>query len=175
MSLPQEWQMGKERRNTMTRRESRQEAFCLLFEKTFNDQGIDELIENATMTRDLEISPFTQQLAEGVVEHLEEIDQIIQSKLKKWKLSRISRVSLSALRIAVYEMCYVEGVPVSVSINEAVELTKTYSVEDDASFVNGVLGAVAKDIESEKITGIPKSGKGLSEKEVHPAPEQEEK
>lgn len=134
----------------MTRRESRQEAFYLMFEKTFTDQTIDEIIKYATETRDLEVSPFTKQLAEGISEHQEEIDQIINSKLKKWKLSRISRVSLAVLRTAVYEMCYISNIPVSVSINEAVELAKIYSGKEDGAFVNGVLSSVAKDIQSSK-------------------------
>lgn len=128
-----------------TRRESRQEAFCLLFEKAFSDQTIDQIIENAEEGRELVPSAFALELAKGTAEHLEEIDELIRPRLKKWTLERISKVSLAALRIAVYEMQYLADVPVSVSINEAVELTKTFSGEEDGSFVNGVLGAIAKE------------------------------
>ena len=83
--------------------------------------------------------------AKGILEHSEEIDEHISSNLKKgWKISRISRVSYAIMRLAIYEMLYVDDVPTSVSINEAVELAKKYSMPDDSAFVNGVLGSVAK-------------------------------
>ena len=137
----------------MTRHESRQEAFCLLFEKIFTDMDIDEIIQGATETRELSVNDFTLQLAKGTVEHLDEIDALIESKLKNWKLSRISKVSLSILRMAVYELKYLADVPASVAINEAVELAKQYASEDDYSFVNGVLGNVAKELDAENQTG----------------------
>ena len=137
----------------MTRHESRQEAFCLLFEKTFTDMDIDEIIQGATETRELSVNDFTLQLAKGTVEHLDEIDALIESKLKNWKLSRISKVSLSILRMAVYELKYLADVPASVAINEAVELAKQYASEDDYSCVNGVLGNVAKELDAENQTG----------------------
>ena len=134
----------------MTRHESRQEAFCLLFEKTFTDMDLDEIIQGATETRDLQVNDFTLKLAKGTIEYLDEIDQLIESKLKNWKLSRISKVSLSILRIAVYELKYMDDVPTNVSINEAVELAKQYANEDDYSFINGVLGAIAKELNLNK-------------------------
>ena len=92
-----------------------------------------------------------KKLAAAVIGHLpdgvEEIDALISTHLSKgWKISRISRISLAIMRVAVYEMKNVEEVPVSVAINEAVVLAKKYSV-DDASFINGVLGAIAKELE----------------------------
>ena len=134
----------------MTRHESRQEAFCLLFEKTFTDMDLDEIIQGATETRDLQVNDFTLKLAKGTIEHLDEIDQLIEFKLKNWKLSRISKVSLSILRVAVYELKYMDDVPTNVSINEAVELAKQYANEDDYSFINGVLGAIAKELNLNK-------------------------
>lgn len=137
----------------MTRHESRQEAFCLLFEKTFTGQPIDDIIEGATETRDLQVSEFTLTLAKGTEEHLAELDALIESKLKNWKLSRISKVSLAILRMAAFELQYVADVPMSVTINEAVELAKQYASEDDYAFVNGVLGAIAKEYHLENKTG----------------------
>ena len=75
---------------------------------------------------------------------------MIEKYSTKWKLDRIVKVSLAILRMSISEMLYLEDIPVSVSINEAVELAKKYATEDDASFVNGVLGAVAKDLEQMK-------------------------
>ena len=116
------------------RHQARQDAFCLLFEKTFTDEDIDQIIEGATQTRDLQVDRFTLDLAKGTVEHMQEIDALIEPKLKNWKLSRLSRVSLSVLRMAVYELKYLTDIPAGVTINEAVELTKQYASDDEYAF-----------------------------------------
>lgn len=131
----------------MTRHESRQEAFCLLFERIFSDATMEEVMETAVEGREASLSKYTVELATTADFHQEEIDAIIEPKLNKWKLNRISKVSLAALRLAVSELYYEENIPVQVVISEAVELTKRFSGEEDASFVNGVLGAVARDLE----------------------------
>ena len=74
---------------------------------------------------------------------LEEIDQILNDYSRGWKTTRMSRVDLTALRLAVYEMKFDEDVPVGVAINEAVELAKMFGGEDSGSFVNGILGKIA--------------------------------
>lgn len=132
----------------MTRHESRQEAFCLLFERIFTDATLEEVMENAVEGRDATLSAYAVELATTADSHQEELDAIIEPKLKKWKLNRISKVSLAALRLAVSELHYEENIPVSVVIDEAVELTKRFSGEEDASFVNGVLANIAKDLEN---------------------------
>ena len=132
----------------MTRHESRQEAFCLLFERIFTDATLEEVMENAVEGRDATLSAYAVELATTADSHQEELDAIIEPKLKKWKLNRISKVSLAALRLAVSELHYEENIPVSVVINQAVELTKRFSGEEDASFVNGVLANIAKDLEN---------------------------
>ncbi len=131
----------------MTRRESRELAFILVFEKSFqgDDVTIIELIENAL---ELEIFPtnaFAENLARKVYDNLEEVDSAINENLVGWSAKRISRVSRAILRVAVAELLY-SDVPVGVAINEAIEITKKYATADDASYVNGVLGAVAKKI-----------------------------
>ncbi len=128
----------------MTRHESRQEAFCLLFERIFSDATLEEIMENAVEGREVTLSKYAVELATTADAHQEELDAIIEPKLNKWKLNRISKVSLAALRLAVSEMEY-EDIPVNVVISEAVELTKRFSGEEDASFVNGVLGAIARE------------------------------
>ena len=132
----------------MTRHESRQEAFCLLFERIFTDATLEEVMENAVEGRDATLSAYAVELATTADSHQEELDAIIEPKLKKRKLNRITKVSLAALRLAVSELHYEENIPVSVVINEAVELTKRFSGEEDASFVNGVLANIAKDLEN---------------------------
>ena len=127
--------------------EIREQAFFLCFESLFSDTDIDEIADNAGDARDEIISAPAIERAKGIVEHRDDIDAVISSKLKAgWKLSRISRVSLAVLRLAVYEMKYIDDIPVSVSINEAVELSKKFTVKEDTAFINGVLGAVAKEL-----------------------------
>lgn len=134
-----------ENRNEISRYKMREQAFILCFEMLFSDTDIDELADNAGDARDEFLSDYAVDCAKGVKEHRDELDAMISDNLKTgWKISRISKVSLALLRLAVYEMLYREDVPVSVSINEAVELSKKYTVKDDTSFINGVLGSVAK-------------------------------
>lgn len=87
---------------------------------------------------------FSDRLYEGVLAHLSEIDREIESHAKDWSLSRIAKVDLSILRVAVYELLYERGIPVGATVNEAVELAKVFGGEKSAGFINGVLGAVAK-------------------------------
>ena len=133
----------------MTRHESRQElsACCL---KKHSLIWILTKLSRAQPKQETFRSTTYAQAGKGTIEHLDEIDQLIESKLKNWKLSRISKVSLSILRVAVYELKYMDDVPTNVSINEAVELAKQYANEDDYSFINGVLGAIAKELNLNK-------------------------
>ena len=128
----------------MTRHESRELAFVLVFEKSFQDETtIVELIDNA---QELELFPandFAVNLAKKVYENIEDIDNAINDNLVGWSAKRISRVSRAILRLAVCEILYTD-VPVGVAINEAVEITKKFASDEDASYVNGVLGAVAR-------------------------------
>jgi N utilization substance protein B len=87
---------------------------------------------------------FTRQLLEGVSAHTREIDELIARTSENWSLERMPLVDRSILRLATYEMLCVDDVPYSVSINEAVELAKSFGGEDESSrFVNGVLGRIA--------------------------------
>ena len=133
--------------NKISRYKEREQAFFICFEKLFSDASISEISECAEESRDDNYSDFALECAKGVEDNLEEIDKIISDHLSaKWKLNRISKVSLSILRPAVYEMKYVEDIPSNVSINEAVELSKKFSGEEEYKFVNGILGAVSRDI-----------------------------
>ena len=132
-------------RNDISRYKMREQAFILCFESLFSDADIDELADNAGDARDEFLSDYAINCVKGIREHQDQIDEKIASNLKSgWKLNRISKVSLAIMRVAIYEMMYLEDIPVSVSINEAVELSKKYAAEDDTAFINGVLGAVVK-------------------------------
>ncbi len=129
----------------MTRRESREQAFALLFEMMFNDQPVEKLAAAASEARETPVSAFAMKLAAGTQAHLAELDEKIAAYSVKWSKERISRVALSVMRLAVYEMLYEESIPVSVSINEAVELAKKYGGDEDAPFINGILGSISRE------------------------------
>ncbi len=129
----------------MTRREAREQAFMVLFEKTFsNETTIREIIETAEEAELIKINSFADALLVSVENNSEAIDKIIEENSRGWTIQRLPKVSLAVLRLAIGEMMYSEDVPTGVAVNEAVELMKKYGTSDDASYVNGVLGTVAK-------------------------------
>ena len=129
----------------MTRREAREQAFMVLFEKTFsNETTIREIIETAEEAELIKINSFADALLVSVANNIEAIDKIIEENSRGWTIQRLPKVSLAVLRLAIGEMMYSEDVPTGVAVNEAVELMKKYGTTDDASYVNGVLGTVAK-------------------------------
>ena len=124
----------------LTRRESRETAFLTAFSATFEP-------EEPTVPAEEHAAPdaFANQLLAAMNDHAAELDEIITAHLKGWTLSRVPRVSLVALRLALAEMLYGDEQKPGVAINEAVELVKKYGAEDDHQFVNGLLGAVARE------------------------------
>ena len=128
----------------MTRREARELAFILLFEKTFTEDSIPEILDKARDARGVEADAFAERLANGAAERLAELDEMIEPGLHNWSKERITRVALTVLRLAVYEMKFEDETPVSVAINEAVEIAKKFGGAEDAPFINGVLGGLAR-------------------------------
>ena len=131
------------------RRLARDIAFSIVFESGFQkDASIADIYETAKIAREFEEDPYIRAVAFGVAEHKEQLDDLIEKFSHGWKRNRISSVSLSAMEVAVYEMLYCEDIPAAVSINEALELVKTYDEENARAFVNGILNAVSKEIEA---------------------------
>lgn len=132
----------------MTRSEAREQAFILIFEKEFNNEySLVEIIDAAKDAELFEADNFARQLSEKTLENLETLDSRIAENLKGgWKINRISKVSLAILRLAICEILEFDDIPVSVSVNEAVELSKKYAAEEDAAFVNGLLSSVIKSV-----------------------------
>lgn len=129
----------------MTRREAREQAFMVLFEKIFDDEStISEIVEIAKENELIKINNFAEALLKAVEDNFDEVDSVIEANLQDWTLSRLPKVSLAVFRLAVAEIKYVDEVPNGVAVNEAVELAKKYGTSVDAAFINGVLGAVAK-------------------------------
>lgn len=132
----------------MKRHQMRKSAFILVFEKIFTEDSVDDIIQNAEDSELFDISPECRELFEKTVYNTSAVDTYISENLVGWSISRISKVSLAILRLAVCEIFYIPDTPVSVSIDEAVELAKEFAAEQDASFVNGVLGSVAKKLDN---------------------------
>ena len=132
----------------MSRKLSREKAMKLIFSTMLTKESHGEAIETFVDNYEGNIKEidleYIKEVLKGVEENREEIDELIKSNLQKWKIDRISKVNLSILRLAIYEMNYVSDVPEKVAINEALEITKKYSDEKSVSFVNGVLDKIYK-------------------------------
>lgn len=132
--------------SALTTSEEREQAFILLFEKSFNDEvEPDKIIELANEAESVIPTKYAVKLFIETCNKLPVIDEFIVKYAKGWSISRISKVALAVLRLAICEMRYFEKVPVGVSINEAVNICKKYASDDEYAFVNGVLGSFAKE------------------------------
>ncbi len=132
----------------MNRRQAREAAFTLLFETEFHpEQEKEAIFALSVENREIGEDEYVKNAYFGVYSNLEEIDALISKHAKGWKVSRISRVSRSILRLSVFEMLHLSNIPASVSINEAVELCKKFDEESARPFVNGVLNSVKNEIE----------------------------
>lgn len=134
----------------MTRKQAREEAFILIFEKQFNQDELQDILDMAVEVRDIKPDDYIKDVFFGVYSNLETIDGIITNSAIGWNIKRISKTALAVLRLAIYEIKYFDEIPVSVSINEAVEICKKYATKEDSSFVNGILSTVAKQTENEQ-------------------------
>ncbi len=128
----------------MTRKEAREEAFILVFEKEFNDDRLEDILEMAVQVRDFTPDDYIKKAFFGVYENLESIDKTISDCAVGWSIKRISKTALAVLRLAIFEINYMPEIPDSVSANEAVELLKKYATKEDASFTNGILSTVIR-------------------------------
>ncbi|PYG86820.1 NusB antitermination factor [Ruminiclostridium sufflavum DSM 19573] len=130
----------------MGRRASRETAMKLLYQleiqKDDRCEQIDMALEDENLTGN--DKKYIINIIDGVNEKVSLIDSIIEKNSMGWKISRLSKIDLSILRIGIYEILYREDIPFSVSVNEAVELAKKYSNEDAGAFVNGLLAKVTK-------------------------------
>ena len=135
--------MGKR----LSRSEARQEAFKLIFGINQHTDDLDFQFSNLLEEnpKAAESMPYIRKVVEGVLEHYDELSEIISRNLAQgWRIERISKPSRAILMLAVYEIKDVEDVPERVAVNEAVELAKLFDEPQAASFVNGVLAGVLK-------------------------------
>jgi len=124
----------------INRRQSRDAAFCLLFEWSFHGERFEDLVGNARYARELEADNFALALCKQTIENVPKLDMLIEQYSESWKVSRLNKVTLAVLRLAFCELTKLENIPLGATINEAVELCKKYATEDEAAFVNGILG-----------------------------------
>ncbi|MDY0396481.1 transcription antitermination factor NusB [Virgibacillus halophilus] len=127
----------------MNRHKAREKAFQTLFQIGLEYDQAEEAVKTALNQE--EADPFLLTLAEGTVSHIVPIDQLIEQNLQSWSLGRIAAVERAVLRLAVFELEYMDDIPENVTINEAIELAKTYGDEKSGKFVNGVLSNIVKD------------------------------
>ncbi|MDO4846172.1 MAG: transcription antitermination factor NusB [Oscillospiraceae bacterium] len=152
----------------MTRTNAREIALQILFTSLYNNSSAEELIDarldeaflqslalvpelDAEMPDEAQLS-YIRTVVKGVLEDREALDAYIVRYLSGWKLERISRVARAAMELAIYEILHVDDVPGGAAINEAVALCKKYDEPSSASFVNGVLSSVLKEV-GEHVSG----------------------
>ncbi len=125
----------------MRRSDQRRAAVFANYQRDVTGRPLEELIADAR--------PLTRELAEGVDEHREELDEVIATHAKGWTVDRIAPLEINVMRVALYEIDF-RDVPVEVAIDEAVEIAKEYCGADAPKFVNGILGAIAREREVAK-------------------------
>lgn len=129
----------------MGRKKARDNAFKCIYQLGFDfSLNVEGLLNNTYEENENteEEKEYISQLVNGVVENIDAIDDIILKNLKDWTIDRIAKIDLAILRLAIYEIKYIDNIPAKVSVNEAVELAKTYGNDSSANFVNGLLAKV---------------------------------
>lgn len=132
----------------MQRSAMRELAFKLIYEieiqKDVEDDNLELFFENNNIEVE-EVQDYLKEISEGIKLHKEEINELIVHNLKKnWSLNRISKINLSLIKIAIFEMLYLD-LPYKIAINEVVELAKKYADDQAPVFINGILASVVKE------------------------------
>ena len=131
----------------LSRPEVREGAFLVLYQLLFGT-SLEEIDELNAEAFDMAKNEQTDDMVKGVLEHDEELRDIIAKYSTSRSVSRIAKVNMIILKIAVYEMKYCERVPNAAAINEAVELAKKYSLKADSGFINGILNSYMRELEN---------------------------
>ena len=133
-------------------------AVQTLYQWDFNEQGkdikniINEVKEN--FAPEFNDGQFINHLVDGVIKHIKEIDNLITKFAPEWPLDQITIVDRNVLRLGTFELRFDEAIPAKVAINESIELAKTFGGESSGKFVNGVLGAIYKDMGEKEIDKV---------------------
>ncbi len=130
----------------LERSRARRQALHILYQREITGETVEKILNTRSFNlEEGEPNDFCRSVVAGIQEHQAEIDVTIDRISENWVVSRMPLVDLNILRLAVYEILFVDEVPDSVAINEAVELAKNYGGDDSSKFVNGVLGRVAEE------------------------------
>lgn len=128
------------------RTKARKRALDVLYESELRaDSSLGSTLAGRIDDGDPPLSPYTVQLVEGVVQHREEIDALLTEYAVGWTLDRMPAIDRNLLRLAVFEICYLDDVPDLVAISEAVTLATSLSTEQSPAFVNGLLARIVKE------------------------------
>lgn len=130
----------------MGRKEEREKVMHFIFQMDIQSDYSEDFANKCLEELDIDSKEksYVENILFKFLDNKETIDQVIEKNSNEWKINRIAKVDLAILRVAITEIYYVEDIPESVSINEAVELGKTFSTEESGSFINGILGNVLK-------------------------------
>jgi N utilization substance protein B len=141
------------------RRKAREETLRILFRLEFENKQIDKTLNQYWQSKKTseEIKEYSTWLVKGIISDQAKIDNIIQQVSEHWRISRMAIVDRNILRMAVFELLYEESIAPAIVINEAIEIAKKYSGDEAATFVNGILDAIRKNLKEIK--------KSLKEKE----------
>lgn len=158
--------MAKRHERTLARRS----ALQALYQSEILGVPADKVLEENLLPEEAGMNDYARSLVLGVASHAAHIDAAIGGCSQNWAIDRMPVVDRCVLRLAVYEMSYVDNVPVSVAINEAVELAKEFGGEDDSHrFVNGVLGRIARDMEGASDGDVSEEGTQDESSDEEPA------
>jgi N utilization substance protein B len=112
-------------------------------------RGLDEFWKGADET-DPDVKAFAEGLIRGTIDHLSDIDALVQKAVDKWKLLRMAAIDRNIIRVASYEILFREDIPDAVSMNEALEIAKRFSTAESAAFINGILDRISRDFKTKK-------------------------
>lgn len=132
-----------------SRKQARRDALFLLYQTDVTDQTMAELVEGQRLREGYGPDEFTVAAVSGVLAARDELDAVLEAHSTGWPLDRVAPLERNVLRLALWEI-QTGATPPEVAIDEAVRLAKRYSTDEAGSFVNGVLGAVARDREEEE-------------------------
>lgn len=132
---------------SIKRKEAREMLFTLLFETEFKSgDSVDEVYGISAENREIPDDAYIKKSFFEINEKTDLLDNVISKYARGWKADRLSKVSRSVIRLAVYEILFCKDIPANVSVSEAVELAKKYGEDKARAFVNGVLSSIVKDV-----------------------------
>jgi len=132
------------------RRKAREYALQMLFQWDITRDTIDQVAATFFQNQEQDapaVLDFALQLVTGTVEHVEEIDRLIQRHAEHWRLDRMATVDRNLLRLATQEFLYDKETPKTVVINEAIEIARRFSSQESPQFINGILDSIKKELE----------------------------